>query len=489
MNITSEKILDIITAFDSEKDYFKLLNVILTKMMEISDADAGTLYILEDGRLHFKIIRNITLDIFQSEEDKINLPPITLDENNIVNVCAYSAIKNEIVMIDDVYENGEFNFSGPKRYDEITGYRTQSMLVMPLTASDNGIVKIIGVIQLINSADKETGGIKPFDNIYEPPVLPSLANISANALANLLHSREIKELFNSFVKVMTKAIDERSPYNVNHTNNVAMYAERFCYYLNSRFPAGHELYFSENRREQLVMAGLLHDIGKIITPLEIMDKPDRLGARLDIIGYKFELKRCQLEIELLKNIISQAEYNNYINELDTSLELIKSVNTAGFLSDDLLARVKLLEKIKYFNENQEPEAILTPSDMEALTTRKGTLTKDEYKIMQEHASVTSRLLGEMAFNEYYKNVRSWAESHHEFLDGTGYPKGLAGSDVTVEMCILTILDIYDALTANDRPYKKAVPAEKALEILKSMADEGKLHGELTRLFNESNVWR
>lgn len=483
-----ESLIHAVTAVNSEKNYYNLLNIILIKMMEISSADAGTLYILDDNKLHFRIVRNISLNIFQSAYDKIDLPPIVLDPDNIDNMCAYAAIKNKLVSVEDVYESSEFNFSGPKNYDKITGYRTCSMLSLPLAKTEDGIDTVIGVIQLINSIDKQTGGVKAFDDIDDPPLLPSLASISANALANIMHTKEIKELFNSFVKVMTKAIDERSPYNVNHTNNIALYAEHFTNYLNAQFPASHKFYFNENRQEQLIMAGLLHDIGKIITPLEIMDKPDRLGSQLEIIKYKFEIKRHQIENSHLKGELSQEEYKNNLQELAYALTLIESANTAGFLPGDKIEEIKKLGSIAYINEAGNATPVLTDYNMESITIVKGTLTNSERNIMQEHASVTSRLLSQMHFNEYYKDVKRWAESHHEFLDGTGYPRGLTGDEVTTEMCILTIVDIYDALTARDRPYKKAVPIEKALAILTDMVKEGKLHEELVGLFIESKVW-
>ena len=482
-----ERILEAILAVNSEKDYFKLLDTILTKMMEISDADAGTLYILEDNKLHFRIIRNISLNIFRGAYDKIDLPPITLDPGNITNVCAYAAIKNKPLAIDDVYASTEFNFDGPKRYDKRTGYRTQSMLTLPLTATEDGADKVIGVMQLLNSTDRAAGTVKPFEDVDDPPLLPSLASISANALANLLHAKEIKELLNSFVRVMSKAIDERSPYNVDHANNVAASGEKFVDYLSSRFACPHEFHFTEGRREQFIMAALLHDIGKIITPLEIMDKPDRLGRRLEAVNLKFEVKKYQLKSDYLGCAIGEHEYKNKTREIGEALALIEYVNTSELLSDDKLEQVKKLKEITYLDEKGEPAPLLTPSDINALSIRRGTLTRDEYGIMQEHVAVTSRLLAEMNFSRYYKDVKRWAENHHELLDGSGYPHGLSGDDLSTEMCILTILDMYDALTAHDRPYKRAMTHEKAVDILKLMAKAGKLHEELLDLFIESKL--
>ena len=485
-----EKLFDIVIAFYQERDYFDLLNIILTKMMEITGADGGTLYVVEDGMLHFRIMRTISLNIFQGGKDKIGLPPIKLDENNINNISAYAAIKNEIVCIDDVYDSDEFNFSGPKNYDQMTGYRTCSMLVFPLTASsnDNSPEEVIGVIQLINSTDDVTGKLKPFDINEDPIFLRAVANISANALANLIYAKEIKELFNSFVRVMTKAVDERSPYTVNHTKNVAIYCTNFAAWLSNKFPQGHEYYLDDNRREQLSMAALLHDIGKIITPLEVMDKPDRLADGLDVILLKFEIKKQQTENSYLKKEINSEQYEAAKKELAEALELIKTVNTAPFLDDGKIAGVEKLASLTYIDDAGLTAPLLTTLNLDELTVRKGTLTEAERLIMQEHVSVTGRLLEQMTFNKYYCNVPSLAKSHHEFLNGSGYPMGLSGSEIPLEVCILSISDIYDALIARDRPYKKALPPEKALSILTEMAGDGQLHKELVRLFIESKVW-
>ena len=489
MNYDLNKLFEIIIAFNREKDYLNLLNIILAKMMEITNADGGTLYIIEDGRLHFRIVRNISLNIFQSSRDKINLPPIELDPENISSVCAYAALKNEIISIDDVYQNDKFNFEGPKNYDKITGYRTCSMLAMPMTATVEDTIDVIGVIQLINAKDETTGEIIPFRNIYNPPVLPALSNIAANTLSNLLHEKETKDLLYSFVRVMTQAIDERSPYNSNHTHNVAEYCDRFAEYLNTIYPISHKYYFSANRKEQLTLAAFLHDIGKIITPLNIMDKADRLGEQLEIVRYKLEIKKYQIENEFLSKKITKEEYEVETSEFQAACELIEQTNTAGFLTDDKLKQIKQLEKLKYIDASGKATPVLTLNNIESLSIIKGTLTDGERLIMQEHVSLTDRLLANIMFKKQYKDVQAWAKGHHEFIDGTGYPDGLRDEQVTAEMCILTIIDIYDALTAKDRPYRKAIPSEKALDILSSMVSEGKLNKELVGLFTESGVWK
>jgi len=486
-----EKVFDVVLAFNSETRYDKLLDIILTKMMEITHSDAGTLYIVEDGKLHFRIIKNISMGIFRSEEE-INLPPIVLDAKNIENISAYAALKNKIVLVDDVYTSDKFNFSGPKNYDKITGYRTKSMLALPLSVSRSEDQEVMGVIQLLNATDIETGEVVPYGNIFSPPVMSSLANLAANTLANLIHMREMKMLFHSFVAVMTQAIDERSRYSSTHTQSVAKYCRKFVLFLSARFAPNHPYHFDESRIEKLTVAALLHDIGKIVTPVHIMDKANRLGDdRVESIRHRFEIKRHQLEIDLLKGYISVDMHDREINKLDDALMLVESVNPAGFLPEETFLKVEELGDMTYINIKGEMTPLLEDSDMEALLIRKGTLTRGERLLMENHVVVTGRLLDKMAFWKYYTqyaDVPEWARNHHEFLDGSGYPRKLTAKDLHLETCIMTIADIFEALTAADRPYKKAVPADKALDILREMADEGKLHKELVELFAESKSW-
>ncbi len=475
-----QEILDLIFAINSETDYYRLLNLILSKMRELTNCDAGTLYVIEDNKLHFKIMHNDSLQIYKLKDDEILLPPVELG-NNTRNVSARSAINNEYINIPDVYEDVIYNFQGPKDYDKITGYKTTSMLVFPLVNVNN---EVVGVLQLINALDKDTTDVIAFDeNLY--PVLRSVSSIAAVVLSNIQYTVEIKEQFNSFVKIMSAAIDERTPYNATHTKMIAKYAQMFSDFLNEKMGKDHAYYFNTNRQEQLVMAALLHDIGKIVTPLEIMNKPTRLGQRLDSIRYKFSLKKLQLEIALLKKEISQNDLENEIITLSQIIGLIENLNAAPFVSDDMIEQILKISEISYISENGSVQPILDSDDVVALSIQKGTLSTFELGIMREHVVVTDRLLKNIKFNRYYKNVPTWAAMHHEFLDGTGYPNHV--SDLPIEVCILTILDIYDALIARDRPYKRAIPPEGAHKILMSMADEGKLHKELVALFVESKI--
>jgi len=480
------KLFEIILAFNSETSYFGLLETILSKLMALTSADAGTLYIVDGDLLRFKIMRNITLGTYQSAYEEISLPPIVLDEKNIENVSAYCAIKNEVISIDDVYYSDQFNFSGPKKYDQITGYRTGSMLVLPLSTTEGDV---IGVLQLMNSMDGDTGAFTSFEGLCDLSILQALANISANALSNIIYAKEIEDLFSSFVRVITAAIDERSTYTTNHTQNVARYCERLTDYMRTIYPAGHPFHLDDKAKQQLIMAAFLHDMGKLITPLEVMDKADRLSARREIILLRFALRQSQLETAHARGDITAKAFETELRALLDARALAESANVAGFLPHDALEKVRTLAAFTYRDNTGADKPIFEESDMDAITVQKGTLTDAERVTMQEHVVITGRLLDQMGFDKHYTQVPFWARSHHEFLDGTGYPLGLTEKSLCPEIFILTIADIFDALAANDRPYKKAMPPGKALGILQQMADEGKLHKELVERFAESMVWQ
>ena len=484
-------LLDVILSFNSKMDYISLLNVILTNMMEITSSDAGSLYVVEDGKLHFRILKNNSLGIFKiaSSEDEIELPPVVLDSGNIENVSAYSAIHNEVVIIEDVYSSNEFNFSGPKKYDKITGYHSRSMLVLPLASFWKGEYEVLGVIQMLNATDPKTGEFVSYGDTYDANLVTALSKVAANVLANLIHIQAIHKLFYSFTAVLTQAIDERSTTTKYHTQNVANYCKAFAEYLSTAFPAGHPFHFDERHIERLTIAALLHDIGKIATPTHILDKANRLlDTQFTEIKYRFTMKKQQLEIECLKGNISKEEHQNLASELEQAAELVSKANSPGHLTDLEYEKIKEIANITYIDLWGKKSPILNEHDVNALMIRKGTLTDEEWTYMRDHVSATGRLLDKVTFWKYYGGVSKWARDHHEFLDGTGYPEGLTGDKIALETCIITIMDIFDALTAFNRPYRKGMQPIKALAVLHEMADDGKLHKDLVRAFEESKLW-
>ena len=483
--------LDVILAFNREAHSDRLLDTLLTKMMDLSNADAGTLYLLQNNNLYFRIVKNRTVGINQTLGDESYLPPIELDAANLENVSAYAAIKKQIVIVNDVYTDTRFNFTGPKEYDKMTGYRTQSMLLLPMILHKTTETKLLGVVQLINAVNKQTGQIDSFSNVVDDSLLIAICNIATNVLSNFLHIQEVNQLLGSLIDVTTQAIAERSAYSKNHTQNVSKFCHAFAEFLHNRFSPGDKYYFTDFEVKSIAFAALLHDIGKIITPLEIMDKADRFGTKIHDIRHRFAIKSHQLEIDFLKGNLSQMDYLKEQAFLDDALDLIETVNPALHITEEQmwqLEQIRVLNSMTYSLPSGTVASILTQDDLDSLAIRTGTLTAKEREIMNDHVLVTARLLDKIVFPEHYEKASKWAANHHELLDGSGYPKGLKGDEIDTGSRILTIADIFDALVSKDRPYKKSIPIGRSLEILNQMADEGKLDKELVSLFAESRVW-
>ncbi len=485
-----KQLLDIGIALTAEKDYDKLLEKILTGARSIANADGGTLYLVEQNQLHYKIMQTTSLDIFMGGNgEKINFPPLEMLRSN---VSAYSAITKQSINIPDVYHSALFDFSGPKKFDAATGYVTTSMLVIPLINRED---KVIGVLQLINALD-DRGLPIPFAPHIEN-IVKSLASQAGIALENMQYVDEIKQFFKSFVEVLATAIDERTPYNANHSKTIAQLIGKFAAYLNTVTTGRYrEVSFDESQIHEIVTTAWLHDIGKIAIPLEILDKPTRLGdteqpllLRLDLIAAKLRLQylekavattdadvRTQLEQHWQETQAYMADVRQFVLEVN---------RPTTFMDAEKLEKLAAIKQKKWDGIEEE---LLTDADFENLSIVKGTLTTQERTVIEHHVSATERILSKMTFPEYLKHVPDWAAKHHEFLDGSGYCKGCGADDLPIEVRMLTILDIYDALTAIDRPYKPGMPKEKAIQILGFMVKEGKLDKELVACFIESRIW-
>lgn len=472
------KLLDIGLALSGEKDHNRLMETILTLAMEIVNCDAGTLYFVRDNLLQFKIMRNQTLRTYQGGSgETITMPPVPLVKSN---VCAYAALSHKLVNIQDVRKNSEFNFDGPEKYDAMTGYRTISMLVVPM---ENGYGDVIGVLQLIN-AMSEDGEITGFDPEYEE-VISAVASQTALALSNNQYVEDIKELFHSFVQAMSAAVDERSPYNANHSRNMARYGARFLEYedrVKGPYP------FTENEKEQFVMSILLHDIGKLVIPLEVMNKPTRLDTGLDRILQRLDCILLLEENAYLSGKSSEAVWKTRQKQAEEARRLILTANTAPWLSQEDIAAIQEIGARVYRDVRGMEHTWLTPWELDCLTIPKGTLTQEERAVMENHVVITGKLLEQIRFSREYDHVAEWAKNHHEMLDGSGYPRHLRGGEIPNQVRLMTILDVFDALTASDRPYRSAMPLEKAIGVLREMAGEGKLDRDILEEFIQSRVW-
>lgn len=470
-NIT--KILDTGIALSKEKNRTKLLDMIIDSSMEITNCDGGTLYILKEDGLHFHVMKTISMNVDKGKNGEvIDLPPVPMKEENI---CAYTLLHKKTLNIKDVYTSTEFDFSGPRRYDQMTGYHTQSMLTIPLLNQED---EAVGVLQLINALD-EKGEVIAFDTSLEHVIL-SLASQATIAVSNIKYLEEIKDQMWSFTEAMAEAIDNRTPYNANHVRNVAVYAGKIADYMNELHEQGKEEdYFDENRKEQLLLSALLHDLGKMVIPTKVMNKATRLEDKLTDIEKRFELFVLKYKVALLEGNITEEVYQDKVSRLEEILELVQKVNNSGFLPDETEEMLRKAFELSYKCEETEIP-YFTEEEKEALLIKRGTLTEKERVIMESHVDVTEKILSKVHFNANFSDAPRFAVEHHECLNGMGYPKKIKGEDLCLESRILAVADICDALLATDRPYKKPLPREKAFDILYDMANNGRIDGKIVQ---------
>ena len=362
------------------------------------------------------------------------------------------------------------------------GIRMKKMVATPINSIANAAATYV---------QDRKNGIERSDHFSSLSIrtgdeLENLSNTMADMEDELIkHEDQIEALLDSLVKALSIAIDERSHYTGNHTQNMTSMAEAFLDWMEKN---GNAWQYDETRRRVFLMSVGLHDIGKLTVPLEIMDKATRLGSALEPLRERFTKLNLLNRIALLEGRISEAEYTKNEKEAEENLAFILYVNTAGYLSDGDLDRINDLAARTYTDENGTTQRLLTDEEITMLSIRKGTLTTEERNVMQGHASSTWNILNQVQFPAQYAYIPLWAASHHELLQGNGYPNGYAGESIPREVRLLTILDIFEALTAKDRPYKPSYSIEKAWEILDSMVREGSLDGELLALFRESRAW-
>ena len=305
-------------------------------------------------------------------------------------------------------------------------------------------------------------------------------------IANKRLANQVTNLMKSFVEVMVTAIEEESAYNANHTKSMVQYAKRYFEWLEAEGTLDD---FTQESTEAILMSIWLHDIGKLLVPKEILDKPTRLGsARKDVI-HRIETAMLLLRIQVLEHPELLAETDKKRTELERAGALILSADTAGFLTDETVSALEHAAQIRCPAADGTELPLLSEKELEQITVRRGTLTAEERKIVESHVILTGKLLSKVEFRGGYRSVPVWAAGHHEMLDGSGYPNHLQGAEIPKETRLLTIVDVYDALTAEDRPYKPPMPPEKAFAILRDMAEKGKLDRAILESFYLSGAWK
>ncbi len=476
INKELNKLLETFITMASVENSDELVEKIINVVMDITNCDGGTLYILKGGKLQFKFMRTKSLNIKKRNDDeKINLPDVEMKKSN---VCAYSVLEKKLVNIPDVNKSELFDFSGPKNYDKITNYKTQSMIVVPMV-DDKG--RILGVMQLLNAQD-ENGNIVNFTEKHER-IVSAIASQAAIKLTNINYTIEIKELMENIVKTFAEVIYLRTPYNVTHTAHMQIYAERFIKWLAAN--KNEILSISDEQAQLFYMSIWLHDIGKVAIPLRVMDKATRLSTKIERVNTRLDI----IKLTTMLNCTKKAcDYTQAINEIEQTRKFIEHVNTMPFLNDETLAKVQGLKEKVYEDEHGNLRPWFSEDEIEDLSIVKGTLTQKEREIIQTHVVMTEQILAKMQFKNEYENVPVWAANHHEFLNGTGYPKKLVADKLDNFTQLLTIIDVFDGLSAIDRPYKKPTPIDKVFKIMQEMVSEGKLNGNILNLFKKSKAW-
>lgn len=481
-------------ALSAEKNHAKLLEKILISAIDITHADGGTLYLASlDQTLHFKILINKSLKIKSrnSKGDPFIIPPISLYDSegkpNIKNIAAQCYLQNKTIHIPNAYEYEGFDFSGMKEMDKRLQYHSTSFLVIPLRNYEN---KIIGILQLINALD-ETNNIISF-SADKISIAESLASQAAITLTQQELLQAQKNLFEALIQLIAKTIDEKSKYTSKHCTRVPiltiMIAEAAQQATTGYFK---DFHLSQDEFEELRIAAWLHDCGKIVTPINIVDKSRKLEAitdRIEVIDLRIEVLIRDLKISLLERKITRAFYEKNLHLLHEARTFIKKTNVGTeFLSDSDKEQIKKLAKMT-FKLIDKKQALLSDNDVKNLSVSRGTLNDDDRTIINNHASITKNMLSILPYPEYLKNVPHIAGSHHEAMNGKGYPSGLEGEQIPIQARMLAIADIFEALTAGDRPYKSAKTVSESLKIMTDMKNNGHIDPNLFELFLESKIY-
>ncbi len=506
-----EQLNSIGTALSKERDISRLLESIVLAAKTITHADGGTLYRMsEDGKaLRFEILRTDSLEIAMggTSGNPINFPDLPLyteqGANNDSLVAAYSAIHKLTVNIADAYTAENFDFSGTRRFDERTNYRSQSFLSVPLKDQDG---EVLGVLQLINAKHPVTGKVVSFSSA-DQSLAESLASQAAIAITNRNLTIQLEELFESFINLINLAIDEKSHYTGGHCQRVPALTMMLAEAVNST-SSGPLAHFSMDDRDryELKIAGLLHDCGKVTTPVHVVDKATKLQTlcdRIDIIDTRVEVLKRDHEIAALRAQLALREVKDpaaesrlwvscrsRIDALDSDRQFLRMANRGSeFMSDADLQRVRDIGTQNTWRNVSGVEAdFLSADEIENLTIRAGTLTAAERETINYHIVATIKMLEQLPWPKHLKRVPEYAGGHHERMDGKGYPKGLTREQMSVQARVMGIADIFEALTARDRPYKPGMKLSQAMGIMYKFRSNGHIDPDLFDVFVNEGVY-
>lgn len=499
-------------AIASERDIGKLLGLILAKSRQVTGADAGSVYIVErpnggEPTLRFMVSQNDSLTI--------DLPQYTLQVSE-TSIVGRSVISRDVINIPDLYELGQpdknpWGFRHNKQFDEQTGYQGRSMLTVPMINQND---EVIGVIQLINKKRSGAGALTspedfdrqvvPFDERSEVLAL-TLASQAGISLENTLLYEDIQRLFESFVNAAVTAIELRDPTTSGHSQRVASLTRRLAEVVDglSEGPFAQQR-FDRDQLKEIEYAALLHDFGKVGVKEQVLLKAKKLhDLDMQLVMQRFDYIRQQAETEYLRRQVAIIRQNRpddgelaaleqawqaHRAELDEIVAFVVQANEPTVLAQGGFERLHEIGRRQYVDSRGQSQPYLTDDEIHALSVMKGSLTTEERREIERHVLHTINFLESIPWGRQFRHVPVIAGAHHEKLDGSGYPYGLKAPEIRIESRMMTIADIFDALTASDRPYKAAVPVSKALDIIGFEVQAGKCDEALYRLFIDAKVW-
>jgi HD-GYP domain-containing protein (c-di-GMP phosphodiesterase class II) len=490
-----ETLIAIGVALSSERDAPRLLERILEAARDFADADGGTLYLVRDQTLVFEVIRNDTLGFRMGGHSgvKIDFPPLPLydsdGEGNHDMVVVHAALDGRTVNIADAYAAEGFDFSGTRAFDARTGYRSQSFLTVPMKDHTGAV---IGVLQLINAKRKD-GSVRAFSH-SDQQLVESLASQAAIVLNNRRLVEQLETLFESLITLINTALDEKSPYTGGHCDRVPVLTMMLADAA-ARCREGPlaDFTMSEKDRYELKIAALLHDCGKITTPVHVVDKATKLQTlfdRIELLEARFELLLRDAELAKLRGEIDEAAYGERVASLEADRALVRRSNTGGeFMDDAQVASIHALARRELRFADGTVRPFLSADELENLTIRRGTLTAKEREIINHHIVMTIRMLEALPWPAHLSQVPEYAGGHHERMDGKGYPRKLTREQMSVPARVMGIADIFEALTARDRPYKPGMSLSQALRILGRMKLDNHVDPHLFEVFLRERVYR
>ncbi|OFW10555.1 MAG: hypothetical protein A3G20_05705 [Acidobacteria bacterium RIFCSPLOWO2_12_FULL_59_11] len=497
-------------ALSTQRDMDSLMDLILEKSREITNSDAGSLYLAEETeqgekRLRFKTTQN---DSLQVHLDEFTMPI------NASSIAGYVALTGESLHLEDVHNTpASLSFRFNPKFDQESGYRTKSMLVVPMK---NPQGEIIGVVQLINC--KRDAHLRVDSRTADEVVIPypeglralvsSLASQAAVAIENNRLYESIQTLFEGFVNASVVAIEARDPTTSGHSFRVADLTVGLAEAVDrADSPDFRDIRFSRSEMKEIRYASLLHDFGKVGVREDVLVKAKKLyPQQMDVVRQRFDYVRKAVQQEHAERQLTylleksreeflarqeefQRDFTERLAELDDFLQFVLKCNEPTVLPEGNFQRLTQLAAVQFLDWEGQPRPLLTPGEASLLSIPKGSLDEKERQQIESHVVHSFNFLSQIPWTKEIRNIPTIARAHHEKLNGTGYPYKLTAAEIPFQSRMMAISDIYDALSASDRPYKRAVPTEKALDILAQETKQGLLDSELFRLFQEAEIYK